>query len=172
MSKNDEIKATLKEIQEKSDKTCDNTSVGIIIRKGSKLLLIERKKPPFGFAPPAGHVDDHGSFEQAARDEVREEVGLNVTDLKLIAEGRRENYCRRKGGTWHYWKLYKAGATGDLKRSEDETKRAGWYSNEQIEDLSQRTAKYLADEITEEEWQNNPGLETIWLQWSREIKII
>jgi len=172
MSKDDEIKANLKEVQEKSDKVCDNTSVGMIIRKDNKILLIERKKPPFGFAPPAGHVDNHGSFEQAAKDEVNEEVGLTVVGLKLITEGRRENYCRRRSGTWHYWKLYEVEVQGDLKPSDDETKQAGWYSKEEVEELAKRTEKYLAGEITEEEWQNKPGLETSWLQWSREIKII
>lgn len=172
MSREDEIKANLKEVQEKSDKVCDNTSVGIIIRKDDKVLLIERKKPPFGFAPPAGHVDDHGSFEQAAKDEVYEEVGLTVVGLKLVDERKRENYCRRKGGTWHQWKLYEAEVEGELDPSRDETKQAGWYSKEQIEGLAQRTEKYLAGEIPEEEWQNNPGLETTWLQWSKEIKML
>ena len=171
MNKEDEIKENLREVQEKSEKACDNTSVGMIIRKDGKLLLIERKKPPYGFAPPAGHVDDHGSYEQAAKDEVEEEVGLNVKNLRLIAEGKRENYCRRKGGTWHYWKLYEAEVEGELKRSEDETKQAGWYLPEQVEELTRRTEKYLADEISEEEWRGNPGLETTWLQWSKEVKL-
>ena len=33
-------------------KECDHTSVGMIIKRGEETLLIERKKPPFGFAPP------------------------------------------------------------------------------------------------------------------------
>lgn len=169
MNKEDEIKANLKEVQDKSDKVCDNTSVGIIIRKGDSVLLIERKKPPFGFAPVAGHVDDHGSFERAAKDEVNEEVGLKVVNLKQILEGKRENYCRRKGGTWHYWKLYEAQVEGEIEPSQDETKQAGWYSKEQVEELAKRTEKYLAGEISEEEWQSNPGLETAWFQWSKEL---
>ena len=62
-----------------------------------ELLLVERKLYPFGFAPPAGHVDDHGSFEKAAEDEIREEVGLTSGKLKLVAEGRKDNRCRRQG---------------------------------------------------------------------------
>jgi len=30
--------------------------------QNDKLLLIERKKFPFGFAPPAGHVDGDADF--------------------------------------------------------------------------------------------------------------
>lgn len=85
------------ENQETKIKDCDNTSVGMYVWKNEKLLLIERKKFPFGFAVPAGHVDKHGSFEDAARDEIQEEVGFEVTDLELITEGRKENVRRRFG---------------------------------------------------------------------------
>ena len=104
---------------------CDNKSVGVIVRKEDKILLIERKKFPHGFACPAGHVDDHGSFEDAARDELREEVGLTIVGLKLLTETRKENKCRREGGDWHYWKVYEAQTSGDLERSESETKAGG-----------------------------------------------
>ncbi len=40
-------------------KICDNKVVGIIVLRDNKMLLIERKKFPFGFAPPAGHLDDN-----------------------------------------------------------------------------------------------------------------
>ena len=83
-------------------KKCDHKSVGILVMRDGKLLLIERKKPPFGFAPPAGHIDEHGGFEEAAINELKEEVGLDVLSLKLAAEGRKENPCRR-GSAWHYW---------------------------------------------------------------------
>ena len=66
------------------EKLCDNKSVGMIITRDENLLLIERRKPPFGFAPPAGHVDDKGSFENAAREEVQEEVGFIVTNIKSM----------------------------------------------------------------------------------------
>lgn len=171
MSKEDEIKRYLSEVQKASDKNCDNTSVGMIIKKDGKILLNERMKPPFGFAPPAGHVDDHGSFEDAAIEEVKEEVGLTVTKLALIFEGRRENYCRRKGGTWHYWKWYEAEVEGEIVANPDETIRVGWYSKEEIKKLAKRAEGYLAGKISENDWQNNPGLEVAWYKWSKEIKL-
>lgn len=152
-------------------KICDNKSVGMIIRKYDNILLIERKRPPFGFAPPAGHVDDHGSFEDAARNEVQEEVGLKVKNLKLVVEGRKENHCRRSGGTWHYWKIYEVKVEGEVKRNRDETKQTGWFSNEQIGSLVERTHKYLNDEISEEDWKKNPGIEPIWEEWFKELGI-
>lgn len=156
----------------KKTKVCDNKSVGMLIRRDDKILLIERKKPPFGFAPPAGHVDNKGSFDNAAKEEIKEEVGLTPKEIKLIAEGRKENPCRREGGTWHYWKIYQVETDGELKRSEDETKQAGWFSIDQIKSLAQKTEKYLAGEIPEEEWQQSPGIEPVWLEWFRELNII
>ena len=151
---------------------CDNTSVGMFIWKDGKLLLIERKKFPFGFAIPAGHVDDHGSFEDAAKEEVEEEVGFEVTNLKLITEGRKENVCRRPGGTWHYWKLYETEVQGDLKPSQDETKKAGWYTKDEIRELAKRTEKYNSGKISEDEWELSPGLEQNFYEWVKELHII
>ena len=160
------------EMKEKLPKACDNKSVGMIIRQGETILLIERRKPPYGFAPPAGHVDDKGSFENAAKEETEEEVGLSVTNLKLVVEGRKENLCRRPGGSWHYWKVYEVETSGEVKRSEDETKQAGWYSVDQIIKLANRTEKYFAGEIPEADWQNSPGLERAWYEWFKELRII
>lgn len=155
-----------------STKKCDHTSVGMHVWRDSKLLLIERRKYPFGLAPPAGHVDDNPDYEEAAKKELEEETGLRVESLKLIQEGRKENPCRREGGTWHYWKIYDVKAKGKVKRSPDETKQAGWYSKKEIEKLAQRTKKYLAEKISEEEWQKTPGLEPVWYQWMKELEII
>jgi ADP-ribose pyrophosphatase YjhB (NUDIX family) len=151
---------------------CDNKSVGMFIWKDDELLLIERMKFPFGYAIPTGHIDDHGSFENAAIDETREEVGLKVIDLKLIYEGRRENKCRRPGGTWHYWKLYEVETEGILKRSLDETKNAGWYTKNEICKLAERTEMYKKGEISEEEWQTFSGLEVYFCDWAKELNII
>ncbi len=153
-------------------KVCDNKSVGMLIWKNDKLLLIERKMFPFGFAPPAGHVDDKGSFENAAKEEVQEEVGLNPINIKLIAEGRKDNKCRRKGGDYHYWKIYEVEAKGELNPSEDETKQAGWYTKGQIKELSEKTIKYVSGKINEKDWEANPGIEPVWYEWFKELEII
>ncbi len=153
-------------------KQCDNKSAGMLVWKDNKLLLIERKRPPFGFAPPAGHVDDDSSFEEAARRELKEEVGLETKDLKLVVEGKKENPCRREGGTWHYWKIYKAKTSGEIERSLDETKQAGWFNNQDLGSLAKRTRKYLAGKILESEWQKSPGLEPVWYEWLKQLNII
>lgn len=86
------------------NKTCDHTSVGMLVRDGDLFLLIERATFPFGFALPAGHVDGDPSFEAAARRELREEVGLETATLKELLDKHMDNPCRREGGTWHHWK--------------------------------------------------------------------
>lgn len=152
-------------------KTCDHKSVGILVFRDDELLLIERKKFPFGFAPPAGHVDEHGSFEEAARNELKEEVGLDALNLKLVKEGRKENPCRR-GSTWHYWKIYQTEVQGKIKPSKEETKQAGWYDRGALQQLADRTKDYLAKAIKEEDWQEQPGLEPVWHDWLSELGII
>ncbi len=153
-------------------KQCDHTSVGMLVWRDEKLLLIERAKYPFGFAVPAGHVDADQTFEAAATRELKEEVGLDAQTLELIGEKRKENPCRRENGTWHYWKIYKVSAQGELRRSEDETKRAGWYTPEQVRQLGKRTEEYLEHRISEDDWAKSPGLEPVMHEWLKELNII
>jgi 8-oxo-dGTP diphosphatase len=53
----------------------------IIIRlknQDNRIILIERKNPPYGWALPGGFVDRGECVEQAAVREAKEEVGLDV----------------------------------------------------------------------------------------------
>lgn len=152
---------------------CNNTSVGMIVKKNDQILLIEKKKYPFGFAPPAGHVDEGESYENAAKRELLEEVGMVSTEIKILIEGKKNNKCRRPGGSWHYWKIYEVQYDSDkVKIKKDEVKNANWYSLDEIEILIQKTKRYIANEISEKEWESSPGLEPVWYEWFKEIKII
>lgn len=147
-------------------KKCDGKSVGMLCwrdgKGGRELLLIERKKPPFGIAAPAGHVDEDGDdFEAAATRELEEETGLKARKLRLLYEGRQDNPCRR-GGEYHYWKVYEVETDGALTPSPDEMKMADWYNEEGQEKLAKRTEDYLNGNISEEEWEKSPGLEPVW----------
>jgi|SRR6056297_2100742 len=157
----------------KDPDTCDHTSVGTIVYKSKKILLIERNIPPYGFAPPAGHVDSHGTFEKAAKGELKEEVGLKASNLKLIGKGLKLNKCSRKKGNYHFWKIYKAEVKDfNLNIAEREVKQAKWFSKRKVRSLMKRTKRYLKGDISDKEWQKNPGLETIWYKWFKELNIV
>lgn len=57
-------------------------TVDIIIEIEDKIVLIERKNPPHGWALPGGFVDYGESFEKAAIREAKEETGIKVTNLQ------------------------------------------------------------------------------------------
>lgn len=151
---------------------CDHTSVGILVFRDGKLLIIDRKRPPLGLAAPAGHVDKHGDpndseekqFEQAAINELKEETGLIATSLSLISEERMENPCRRPDGTWHFWRIYHAKAVGKLNPSTEETRGHFWCTHEQMEHLLAGVPIQLE--------RGPAGLEPVWLDWFTKIDIL
>lgn len=154
-------------------KVCDHTSVGAIVWQDDKLLLIERKKFPFGFACPAGHIDNPDeSPEEAVKRELKEEVGLKAKKLTLLLEGKRDNPCRREGGSWHYWHVFEIDAEGDVKPSEEETKQVVWLKKGGLAELAKRTEMYQDGGITESEWEKAPGLEPVWYEILKELRVI
>ena len=58
-------------------------TVDIIIEVAPKrIILIERKNPPFGWAIPGGFVDYGETLEEAAIREAREETGMELVNLR------------------------------------------------------------------------------------------
>lgn len=154
-------------------KSCGHQSVGILVLKDERVLLGKRKIPPLAFAPPAGHVDLGESFEGAARRELFEETGLFSETLRLVAQGRKDNPCSREGGSWHVWKIYSANhVSGTLVPENDELELIDLYDKARARSLAERTRAYLLGEVREDEWQKEPGLEPVWLEWFLELKIL
>lgn len=169
-----------------SDKTCDHRSVGIVVKKDGRLLIIERKKFPAGFALPAGHLDGD-SFKAGAERELREETGISASNLEHLFSVELPNPCRRAGGTHHQWEVFRAAMwQGELKRAEDETKSAEWATPERLRHLALRTEEFarkhniaLSDlsALTsvlsaDAEWQSSPGLEPVWYRFLKDLREI
>lgn len=57
-------------------------TVDIIIEIEGRIVLIERRNPPHGWALPGGFVDYGECVEDAARREAMEETGLELADLR------------------------------------------------------------------------------------------
>jgi len=157
-------------------KTCDHKSVGvIIINQAGRFLLLTRAKPPAGRAPVAGHVDEHGDFEQAGIVESMEEVGLHVDHLTHLAQGHLPNICRRPpshathdGHDWVIYRTYVRDEFG-LAFSEDETRGGRWYGADELQELAERTILWATGEVSDADYNENPGLEPVWVYWMAEV---
>ncbi|MGA5819960.1 NUDIX hydrolase [Kitasatospora sp. NPDC094028] len=154
-------------------KDCDNTSVGVVITDHQgRYLMFDRATFPVGTAPAAGHIDDHGSARDAARAEVEEELGLTVTGLTRVTGCWRDNPCRRRPGargTGHDWTVYRATVTGDLAPSARETKNVRWIPPAALQELVDRTVAYAHGWVTDAEFEAEPGIEPVWVQWLADI---
>lgn len=126
-------------------------SVGAVIEKNGKYLLVDRVDPPHGHAGLAGHVDENEEPLVALKREVNEESGLNVSSCKLLFEEEVPgNFCKR-GIKTHYWYLYECSVSGVVTQNTRETKSIGWYTPGEIKDLE---------------------LEPVWRYWLEKLKVI
>jgi 8-oxo-dGTP pyrophosphatase MutT (NUDIX family) len=155
-------------------KYCDHAAVGVLISSPAGLLVFERARPPAGIAPVAGHLDQHGGPEQAARTEVAEEVGLTVTSLHLLTTVWRHNRCRRptRDRVGHYWSIYRAQVSGQIRPSAQEVRAPRWLHSDQLQQQAHRTAAYAEGRLTEEQFTAKPGLEPVWVRFLHELQLV
>jgi 8-oxo-dGTP pyrophosphatase MutT (NUDIX family) len=115
-------------------------TVGALVQRpaGGELLtlLFLRRKFPFQYTIPAGHLEEREPVAEMAR-ELEEETGLTVNnavllwpdDLPLLFDP-----CRR-GADWHRWRLFQVSAAG-LPRLSDERRIIGWYRDREVQTLA------------------------------------
>lgn len=95
-------------------------TVDIIIEVGDKIVLIERRNPPFGWALPGGFVDYGESFEAAALREAKEETGLVVKHLRQFhtySEPSRDKRQHTASTVFTAMALEQPAAGDDAKRA-------------------------------------------------------
>ncbi|MFC1678278.1 NUDIX hydrolase [Patescibacteria group bacterium] len=126
-------------------------SVGAVIEKDCKYLLIDREIKPLGFAGLAGHINEGETPEQTLIRKVEEESGLQVVDYNLLFEEEVEwNWCHA-GIQSHYWYLYSCEVKGVIKNNKIASKSIGWYSPQKISNLE---------------------LEPVWQYWLEKLNIL
>lgn len=126
-------------------------TVGAVIEKDGKYLVIDRALPPFGWAGVAGHLGDGEDFDNAIVRKVDEEVHLEVTDKKILfREEIPWNTCRG-GVDCHLWYLYSCETRGKVAALLEGAKSYDWLSTEEM--------------IKRE-------LEPVWEYWFKKLKII
>ncbi len=157
-----------------TEDSCDHTSVGVLVPGPEGLLVFERARPPAGLAPVAGHIDQHGSPEQAARNEVAEEVGLTVTRLHPLLTQWRPNHCRRtpSGPVGHQWWIFQAEVRGTLRFSAREVRAPRWVRPERLQHTALRTVDYAEGRLTRTEFESRPGLAPVWCHFLHALQLI
>ncbi len=127
-------------------------AAAIIKDKSGKILMLDRKNFPFGWACPAGHVERVETIKQALVREIKEETNLDIIKYKLFFhEYIAWNKCVI-GHRGHDWYVFEIGEwQGKIKTNKSEAKRLVWQSIKKI--------KYLK-------------LEPVWRYWFEKLKII
>lgn len=126
-------------------------SVGAIIKRDGKFLLLDRLRAPLGFAGVAGHVEDGETIEDSLRHQVEEESGMQVQKCHLLfQEEMDQNWCFYGVG-FHYWYLYECETEGEPKLDISEAKSIGWYTVEEMKKMK---------------------LDPAWQYWFKKIEVL
>jgi len=109
--------------------------VAIIITKENQVLLMKRKgiHGQGTWSTPGGHLDFGETPEQCAAREAKEEVGLDVVDIRFQAV---TNDMFEETGK-HYLTLWMEGRTTSndpLIAAEDEVAEIGWFAWDSLPD--------------------------------------
>lgn len=110
-------------------------TVGAVIERDGKYLLLDRGMEPLGFAGLAGHINEGEEPEEALLHKILDESGLKVKAHYLLFEEEVEwNRCR-VGISSHYWYLYRCTVKGKVRNNPEASKSIGWYTPEEMKKL-------------------------------------
>lgn len=82
-------------------------SVGALIVNNGEILLLKRRKYPYKYSIPAGHLEKDEDPDKAVGREVIEETGIERPEdsFEQVFRGQIDDPCRR-GCDIHDWNLY------------------------------------------------------------------
>ncbi len=116
-------------------------AVDVIMEYDSKLVLIERRHEPLGWALPGGKVDYGETVEQAAIREMKEETSLDISDLSLLGIYSEPE---RDPRTHMVSIVYTANANG-IPKAGDDAKNLKLFSLDELPELAFDHKKILED---------------------------
>ena len=149
---------------------CNNTSVGVVLKKDDCIFLIKRKNFPYGFACPSGHLEKGETYEQGAIREIKEETSFDICNLRLLHSQTKNLSCKR-GGEFHNWRVFIADYSGEADMQISEVSDGNFYNGEFVRRLIGKTEAYLRKEISEEDWQRDPGMEVVWYDFFKDLNL-
>ncbi len=103
-------------------------TVDIIIEWEGKIVLVQRKNPPYGWAIPGGFVDYGESLEEAAIREAKEETGL---DIEIVRQFHTYSDPRRDPRQHTITTVYIARGHG-TPRAGDDARELGLFSPQDL----------------------------------------
>jgi ADP-ribose pyrophosphatase YjhB (NUDIX family) len=116
-------------------------TVDIIIEIDDRIVLIERRNPPHGWALPGGFVDYGESYETAAVREAEEETGLKVVGLRQFHTYSSPGRDPRG----HTASTVFIGTADGLPQAGDDAARAEMFSRDTLPAMAFDHAEILAD---------------------------
>lgn len=99
--------------------------VGVVVGRGGEVLLVRRAHHGAGsWATPGGYLDRGERFEACAEREVREETGIEIADIRVVAVANDIHPDGKHNVTVWLAARY---VGGEARVASDEATEVGWF---------------------------------------------